>query len=158
MSLCSLTDKLDVQAPVDKVFLHYTDTDQMVRFFPSSLKLHITRRTSKHITQGSSMEYEARLLGMSMKWRSYIHSFSPKRHITYMWRCTSWMSIEQDFYFETVNANQTRVIQCFLYRPPLGKFGLVLNSIFLKPYLKKILDHQRTVLSNNFTLASNKPS
>jgi ligand-binding SRPBCC domain-containing protein len=143
MSLCSLTEKLDVHAPIDKVFLYFTDTDQMVRSFPPSMKLALIRRTSRHITQGSTMEIQTRLLGFSIHWKSYVYSFSPKRHITCIWQRNPYTSLEQDYYFEAVGTNHTRITECLLYRMPLGKFGQILNSLFVKPYLKKIVEHRR---------------
>jgi ligand-binding SRPBCC domain-containing protein len=156
MSLCSLTYKIDVYAPIDRVFLHFTDTDQFVRAFPPSNKVKITRRTSKHITQGSSMEYEARYFGLPVRWSSHIHSFAPRRHITWMWHRTSYISIEQDFYFESLNGNHTRVTECFLYRMPLGYLGKIVNKILIEPYLKNIIKRQKEILGQTFEHPSTK--
>jgi ligand-binding SRPBCC domain-containing protein len=145
MSLCSLTDKLDIPAPVDKVFLYFTDTEQIIRSFPPSMKLEMIRRTAKHVSQGSALEVHARILFMSTRWKSQVHSFSPRRHITCIWQRNAYTSIEQDFYFETIGGNQTRITQCLLYRMPFGKLGNLINSILVEPYLRRIIQHGRKI-------------
>lgn len=152
MSLCSVTEKVNIQAPLDKVFQHFTDTDQVVRSFPGSFHSRLIRRSSRHMTQGSSMEYEMRLWGILIKWKTHVHSFSPRRHISCIWQKSVYASIEQDLYFESINSNQTRVTECLLYKVPFGRFGRIINSLFFEPFLRKLIAHKKKNLQSTFEL------
>jgi ligand-binding SRPBCC domain-containing protein len=146
MSLCSLIEKIQLNAPVEKVFEFFTDTDQLAACFPPSLGLQITFRTSRHLNQGTSIHFRAKILGIPVQWKSYIHSFSTNRHIAYIWQrglLTSW---EHDYYFESLPNNQTRVTECMLYKVQCGIFGKFANQVFIRPYLNRVLAYRRECL------------
>jgi len=151
MSLCSLTDKINVPAPVEKVFHYFTDTDQIVSSFPPSMKFKIVERTCRHLSQGSCMEFQVDLLYVSTRWKSHVHSFSQKRHITCIWRSNSYTSFEQDYYFESITPNQTRITECILYRMPLGKLGTFFNSLLIAPYFRRIMKHRQSAMMATFS-------
>ncbi len=153
MSLCSYTEKIVLHGPVDKVFHYFTDTDQIAGVLPPSLNLQIIHRTSRHLTQGSSIHFQARILGIPVEWKSYVHSFSPKRHIAYMWQRSFLRSWEHDYYFEALAPNQTRITECVLYHLPMGFLGKWINRLFFRPWIHRIFTHRTKALQEHFSNA-----
>jgi ligand-binding SRPBCC domain-containing protein len=159
MWLQSLTEKLELNGPIDKVFHYFTDTEQIAKNLPPSTKLQILQRTSKHLSQGVTIDFCAKLLGFPIHWRSYVHSFSVNRHIAYMWQknrfFTSW---EHDYYFEPISNNKTRVTECIIYRLPCGPLGLVVDRLVIRPFLLRTFAYRRKALIANFQILPTKSS
>jgi ligand-binding SRPBCC domain-containing protein len=151
MWLRSLTEKLELNASIDKVFPYFTDTDQIAKNLPPSTKIQILQRTSKTLSQGVSISFRAKLMGFPIHWRSYVHSFSVNRHIAYMWQknrfFTSW---EHDYYFEPISNNKTRVTECIIYRLPCGPLGLLVDQILIRPFLLRTFVYRRKALIQHF--------
>jgi ligand-binding SRPBCC domain-containing protein len=157
MSLRKITDKIEIHAPVDKVFEYFTDTDQLAKHFPAPFKLEILDRTSRHLTQSSSIAFCVRALGIPFKWKSYVHSLSTKRHIAYSWQRNLFFPVwEHDYYFENLPANKTRITECVLYRLPFGFLGVITDFLFIRPMIKYIFNFRRKVLIS--TLSEEKKS
>ena len=154
MSLCSLVEKIEINAPLEKVFEFFSDTDQFSRTLTSVLPLKLIRRTTRHLMQGSSFYMETRVLGRPFQFHSHVHSMSRNRHIAHLWRGDLKTAWEQDDYFESIPGNRTRVTTCILYYFPFGFLGKVGEFILLRPCLKWLLSRRRAALRTTFLDAS----
>jgi ligand-binding SRPBCC domain-containing protein len=158
MSLQSITDKIELGAPVEKTFEYFTDTDQVAKQFPQSLRLVITNRTARHLNQGSIIEFSARVYGLPMRWKSYVHSLATNRHIAYVWQQNLFFSSwEHDYYFESFR-QQTRITECILYRLRFGLLGRMIDVLFVKPFVRRMLKYRRKELLALFGPAKAKAS
>jgi ligand-binding SRPBCC domain-containing protein len=146
MLLCSLTEKLELDAPIEKVFQFFLDTEQIPRVLPPGTALKILRRSARHLSQGATVDFEARVFGAPFRYKMHVHSLSSKRHMTCVSHRNSWISWEHNFYFESMSGGQTRVSECLLYWVPMGPFGIFLNRWIVDPYLKKTMDYRREAL------------
>jgi ligand-binding SRPBCC domain-containing protein len=152
-----MTERIELNAPVEKVFEYFTDTDQLAKQLPQSLRLKILDRTSRHLNQGSSIEFSARVYGFPIRWKSYIHSLNQNRHIAYLWQKNSFFVYwEHDYYFESTPDQQTRIVECILYRLPLGILGRIVDRIFVRPLIQRFLRHRRQVLISTFGVGQPK--
>lgn len=146
MSFQSITEKIELGAPIEKVFEFFTDTDQISKQFPKSLQLVIKNRAARHLNQGTVIEFKARIYGLPMHWKSYIHSLAANRHIAYAWPQNFFFSSwEHDYYFESFN-HQTRITECILYRLRFGFLGKIIDVLWVKPFVKRMLKYRREEL------------
>ena len=149
MSLCSFTEKVELNAPIEKVFQYLSDTEQFERVYPS-LQPKVIRRTSRHLNQGASTDLQLNLFGIPTSWKIYTHSFNTNRHIACIWHSKLVSTWEHDYYFESIANNQTRLTECVLYRLPFGVFGTFLNRLFVRSYLQRIFKRRRKILISTF--------
>lgn len=150
MSLCSFTEKIEFNAPVEEVFKFFTDTDRMVELLPSGYRFRIVRRSARHLSQGVSLECEIRLTLIPIRWRSYVTSLSAGRHMTAVWQQGPLASVEHNSYFESLPNNQTRVTDCLLYQLPLGPLTLLADRLWIRPALKRLSEHRCRALLKIF--------
>jgi len=150
MSLCSFTEKFELNAPIDRVFCHFTDTEKMGGFFPPSLRMRVVRRTARQLSHGNSIDFEVRLFCFPLRWKSYVHSFNPNRHIAYIMQGGLLDSWEHDQYFESISGNQTRITECLLYHPPMGVIGKLANRLWIGPCLRRLFSFRHTGLISFF--------
>ena len=151
MSLHNFTEKIELNALAGEVFQYFTDTEQIGRNFPYPFKAQIFNRTPRYFKQGFSLECGTRFLGIPIKWKLYVYSFSANRHISFLWqRSLFFISWEYNCYFETMANNQTRVTECVLYRLPLGIIGKFMNQIWVRPCLQRIFTRRRAALLATF--------
>ncbi|MDD2706685.1 MAG: SRPBCC family protein [Verrucomicrobiae bacterium] len=153
MPLCSYSEKIELNAPVDKVFEYFSDTEQLPLMLPPSQRLRILRRTARHLGQGVIIEMQARFLGFPVHLKSYVISYTPRRHIAYVWQRGPLNNLEHNFYFESLPNNQTRVIDCLLYTLPFGSFSPAVNRSWISPFLRRIFEHRRKHLLSLFRTA-----
>src|SRR3989338_6149653 len=155
MSLHIFTKRLELHEPIERVFQHFTDTDQMACSFPPSLKLQILQRTSRHMNQGSTIEFQAYLWRIPFRWKFYVHSFSINQQIAYLSDSSRFVSWEYDCYFESLSSNQTRITGCILYRFSFGFLGNLLNRICIHPLLERMFTYHHTSLLSIFQASQN---
>ncbi len=150
MSLRNFSGQIELNAPVEKVFHYCTDTDQMAQLLPPGLCFKILQRSTRHLSQGVTLEFEVRLFKIPFRRKLHVHSFSQGRHIAYVAQSSSFFACERDYYFESLPNNQTRVTDCVLYRLPLGPVGLLLDRLWVRPLLQRAFEHRRAVLQSIF--------
>lgn len=158
MSLRSLSGQIELNAPTEKVFQYFTDTDQFASLLPQNLRLRILRRSARHLIQGATLEIKTSLFMAPMRWKLYVQSFSHARHIACVWECGSFFSLELDDYFESLPHNQTRVTDCVLYRAPLGLVGTWIDRLWMRARLQQIFEHRRRALLSIFQPAQRHPA
>ena len=137
MGLCVYSEKIDFGSPVEKVFKSLTDTDFLLSLFPTSLGFKLQKRSGRYLGTGCSLSFEARFLGLTLRWISYVNSFSANRHFSYIWQKSVLPCWEHDFYFEPIPGG-TRVTECILYRFPARGFGTCFNVLFFRRFLRQI--------------------
>lgn len=152
MSLFSFTEKLELNGSVDQVFNYFIDTQNITSLFPSYFKFQLIHTTSRRLTHGTYLEFHSQILGIPMRWKSYIHSFSPNRQITYMGQQGLISSWEYDCYFEAISSQRTRVTECLLYHLPFGRIGNFMNRLLIQPYLKRIFKYHQQELRSIFDI------
>ena len=150
MPLCSLTEKFELPAPVEKVFHRFTNTEEIIRSIPPFLRFRINRRSALRLNQGFCVEFQIRICYLPVRCKSYVQSFSINRHFTCVLQ-NGWLnSWEYDCYFEPLPGNRTRVTECVLYRLPWGWVGNLANRWLIRPCLHRIYTHHRTHLIRIF--------
>ena len=150
MSLRSFSGQIELNAPIEKVFHYCADTDQMAKLLPPSLCFKILQRSTRHLSQGVTLEFEVRLFKIPFRRKLHVHSFSQGRHIACVGQPSSFFTCERDYYFESLPNNQTRVTDCVLYRLPLGPVGLLLDRLWVRSLFQRAFEHHRAVLQSIF--------
>jgi ligand-binding SRPBCC domain-containing protein len=137
MGLCVFSEKIDFGSPVERVFKSFTDTDFLLSLFPSNLGFKLQKRSGRYLGTGCSLSFQARFLGVPLRWVSYVNSYSINRHFSYIWQKSVLPCWEHDFYFETIPGG-ARVTECILYRFPAGTAGTWFDHLFFQRYLRRI--------------------
>ncbi|MFZ4694980.1 MAG: SRPBCC family protein [Verrucomicrobiia bacterium] len=139
MGLSAVTEKIEIGAPVDKVFQFVTDTDQISRILPPALRATVLRRNARRLGPGVSLEVALRPLGFAFRAEVSVTAWRLNRHLAYAWRSGPFHPWEHDLYFESLSRTHCRVTHCLIYRPPLGLLGLVLDRVWFRHALRRSL-------------------
>lgn len=139
MGLSAVTEKIEIGAPVDKVFQFVTDSDQFPRSLPSRLRATVVRRASRRLEPGTAFEISLRPLGLALRVDAGVTAWRSNRHLAYAWRGGLFRPWEHDLYFESLSATHCRVTHCLIYRPPFGPLGFALDRLWFRHALRRAL-------------------
>lgn len=134
-----------IQAPVEKVFSYAADYRTWSEWFEGVSDFKSTGTISQG--NGARYSYKAQLLGVSAAVETEIHDFEVNRG----WKgtATKGMPHRTQWIFERVDEGM-RFTYILEYQMPVPLLGPILDSLFMKPAWKKLIQKSLNNLAAHF--------
>lgn len=72
-----LTASMHLRQPLEAVFSFFSDADNLGKITPPELSFRVVSKTPIQMDEGCLIDYELRLLGFPLRWRTLIAYWSP---------------------------------------------------------------------------------
>lgn len=149
-----LEKKQIINRPVKEVFDFFADAVNLERITPPELNFHITTLQPIDIKKGTLIEYQLKLRGIPIKWKTEITQWNPPFDFVdtaLKSPYKQWIHLHS---FEEGKAGETIMQDRVRYRLPLEPLG-DLAHWYVKKELKYIFDYRYKVIEEIFEI--NKP-
>lgn len=141
-----LTRSLTLDLPIAKVFDFFADAGNLERITPPELSFHIITPQPIKIEQGTLIDYELKMRGIPMKWRTEISVWEPPfRFVDQQLRgpYSQWIHTHT---FTELEPDKTLIEDEVRYRLPLEPIGDIAH-FFVKSELAYIFDYRQKVVA-----------
>lgn len=128
-----------IAAPIEVCFDLARDIDFHTRSLGHTGERAVAGRTSGLIGLCESVTWEARHLGVRQRLTSEITSFDSPRYFRDVMTRGAFQSFAHDHRFEAVDGG-TVMTDEIEFRSPLGPLGLLVDSVFMTGYLRRLLE------------------
>jgi ligand-binding SRPBCC domain-containing protein len=140
-----LTRKLTIDLPIEKVFGFFADAGNLERITPPELNFHITTPQPLNIQKGTLIDYQLRVRGFPIKWRTEISEWNPP--VLFVDQAlkspyTQWIHRHT---FTEIEKDKTLIEDEVKYRLPLEPFG-DLAHWFVRRELDYIFDFRQKIV------------
>ncbi len=138
-----LKRELTVDLPRREVFDFFADVGNLERITPPQLNFHIVTSQPIDVREGALIDYELRLQGIRMKWRTEISVWEPPHRFVDRQRSGPYKQWIHTHTFTELGPFQTLIEDEVRYRLPLEPLGDVAHFI-VQSELRKIFDFRQT--------------
>ncbi len=136
----------EIIAPIEIVFDLSRSIDLHKRSTKQTNEEAIGGRTSGLIGDGETVTWRAKHFGVYQTLTSKITEFdSPNRFVDEMIDGI-FKSFRHEHRFESNNNETTTLFDVFDYSSPFGIFGRIADKLFLKNYMKKLLEKRNEII------------
>ena len=140
-----LFNSIVVGRPLAETFEFCRDTRYLNEISPPSLRFRpkIHPEQDVHITEGMEIEYEMRLHGIPVKWRSRISDFNPPYQFVDEQIEGPYVKWEHRHVFRAVGDRNTEIADVVDYTLPGGGFlAIVGQRLFIESDLCEVFEHR----------------
>ncbi len=141
-----LTRTLELDLPRDEVFAFFADAVNLERITPPELNFHIITPQPIEIKRGSLIDYQLRLHGIPMKWRTEISVWDPPFEFVDQQLRGPYSQWIHRHTFTQLEPNRTLIEDEVRYRLPLEPLGDIVHFI-VRRQLEYIFDHRQRVVA-----------
>ena len=141
-----LTRSLTLDLPIGRVFDFFSDAGNLERITPPELNFHIITPQPIDIKQGALIDYELKMRGIPVKWRTEISVWEPPfRFVDQQLRgpYKQWIHTHT---FTELGPSRTLIEDQVRYRLPLEPLGDVAH-FFVKRELDYIFDYRQKAVA-----------
>ncbi|MFN7954483.1 MAG: SRPBCC family protein [bacterium] len=138
-----------VPQPLDRVFPFFADAGNLQAITPAFLHFRFRTPLPIEMRPGALIDYEIRLFGAPMRWRTRIAAFEPPhRFVDEQLRgpYRTWVHTHE---FHEVEGG-TLIVDRVQYQLPLGLLGDLAHALWVRRTLERIFDHRGTVIAERF--------
>ena len=134
------TNRFIVSAPIEKVWIFYTDIKHLEIITPQKLNLKVIDTTNDKISTGQECTISAKMLTRK-RWRSKIVACSPYEYTDEMLEgpFKKWKHVHK---FNEISRNETEIIDEIDFELSYGIIGRLANSYIIH-VLEKIFENRR---------------
>jgi ligand-binding SRPBCC domain-containing protein len=142
-----LKRELTLDRPREEVFSFFADAGNLERITPPVLKFQIVTPQPIEISQGTLIDYELRLRGIKLKWRTEISVWNPPHEFVdrqLIGPYTQWIHRHT---FTELGPSKTLIEDEVRYRLPFGPLGDIVHFI-VRRELDRIFDFRQETVEN----------
>ena len=151
-----LTRKLILALPVEKIFDFFADAGNLERITPPELNFHIITPQPICIEKGTLIDYQLKMRGLPIKWRTEISEWNPPYLFVDRALKSPYKQWIHRHTFTELTENQTLIEDEVKYRLPLEPLG-DLAYFIVRRELNYIFDfRQRAVMEILLKTQSNQ--
>lgn len=140
-----LERELTLDRPLQEVFSFFADAGNLERITPPALKFSIVTQQPLDISEGTLIDYELRLRGIKLKWRTEISVWNPPHEFVdrqLVGPYTQWIHRHT---FTALGDSKTHIKDEVRYRLPFEPLGDIAHFL-VRRELEQIFDfRQKTV-------------
>ncbi|MEO5860311.1 MAG: SRPBCC family protein [Pyrinomonadaceae bacterium] len=141
-----LTRRLELDLPRDEVFAFFADAVNLERITPPELNFHIITPHPIEIERGCLIDYQLKLHGIPMKWRTEISVWDPPFEFVDQQLRGPYAQWIHRHTFTQLEPNRTLIEDEVRYRLPLEPLGDIAH-FFVRRQLDYIFDHRQKVVA-----------
>jgi ligand-binding SRPBCC domain-containing protein len=138
-----------VAAPLEDVFEFFSKAENLERITPPNLNFKILTKLPIKMENGTKIDYQLRLLGISFRWQSLISDWKPPLIFVDEQVRGPYKLWHHEHRFES-SGEGTKVFDRVQYRVLGGLFEPIIHAIFVGPQLKRIFAFRRRVIQSVF--------
>lgn len=141
MSIYTLERTQLIPRPLAQVFPFFADAENLERLTPPFLYFQILTPRPIALTAGSLIDYQIRLFGLPLRWRTLIETWEPPhRFVDTQTRgpYKQWHHTHE--FLET--AEGTLMTDLVRYEMPLGMLGRLAHAVWTRRTLEQIFDYR----------------
>lgn len=125
-----------------ETFTFFCDAFNLERITPTFLKFRIVTPAPIHMAEGTLIDYQLSLYGISFSWRTMIETWQPNNKFVDTQLCGPYDLWHHTHTFEEIAPNRTLMRDRVLYRIPFGVFGRLAHWLFVRRSLEMIFDYR----------------
>lgn len=149
-----LTRETVIHRPLNEVFEFFSDAANLERITPPALNFHIVTPQPITIRKGTLIDYELKLHGFPMSWRTEITEWDPPYEFVDTQLKGPYSQWIHRHTFSDLGNGQTRVGDEVRYRLPLEPLGDLFHFI-VRGELEKVFDFRQKIIAEIFESSSN---
>jgi ligand-binding SRPBCC domain-containing protein len=136
-----------VPRPLAEVFPFFADAANLQAITPAFLHFRFLTPLPIEMRPGTLIDYQIRLFGLPLKWRTRIEEFEPPHRFVDVQVRGPYKLWHHTHEFREVDG-RTLMTDRVRYQLPLGPLGSLAHSVFVRHTLNRIFDHRsRTIES-----------
>jgi len=140
-----LTRKLILCLPIEKVFDFFADALNLERITPPELNFHIITPQPINLQKGTLIDYQLKLRGFPVKWRTEISEWNPPVSFTDKALKSPYQQWIHRHTFTEIEKDKTLIEDEVKYRLPFEPFG-DLAHWFVRRELDYIFDFRQKIV------------
>jgi len=138
-----------VPRPRREVFAFFSDATNLERITPAFLAFRILTPRPIPMAPGTLIDYELRLFGVPLRWRTRIETFEPETGFEDVQLRGPYRSWHHSHVFSDVPGG-TEMRDVVTYTLPLGPLGRLAHFLFVRRSLERIFEHRRAAIAAFF--------
>jgi ligand-binding SRPBCC domain-containing protein len=138
-----------IPSPPSAVFAFFSDATNLERITPGFLHFRIVSPRPIRMAAGTLIDYELRLYGLPLRWRTRISSFEPESSFSDLQLrgpYRRWLH-RHEFRGAPGGTEMRDVVE---YELPLGALGRLAHAVLVRRALERIFDHRREAIAAAF--------
>lgn len=144
-----LERKQIIERPLREVFDFFADAGNLERITPPELNFHITTPQPIDVKKGTLIDYELKLRGIPIRWKTEITGWNPPFDFVDTALKSPYKQWIHLHTFEEGDAGETIMKDKVRYRLPLEPLGDIAH-FYVKKELKYIFDYRYKVIEEIF--------
>ena len=130
-----------IRRPLDDVFAFFSDAGNLEAITPAFLSFRILTPRPIAMQPGTLIDYQIRLLGIPLNWRTQIETWEPPLHFSDVQLQGPYQLWQHTHEFLAVPEG-TLMTDRVRYQMPLGPLGRVVHAVWTKQMLEAIFDYR----------------
>jgi ligand-binding SRPBCC domain-containing protein len=144
-----LERSLFLPRPRHEVFAFFSDAGNLERITPPFLHFHITTPGLIEMKAGTVIDYNLRLHGIPIRWRTLIETFDPPVSFSDVQLKGPYRSWHHRHEFLEVPGG-TEMRDTVDYDLPFPILAPIVHPLFVRPAIRKIFDYRNSVIAGIF--------
>jgi ligand-binding SRPBCC domain-containing protein len=144
-----LERKQIIERPLREVFDFFADAGNLEKITPPELNFHITTPQPIDIKKGALIDYELKLRGIPIRWKTEITQWNPPFDFVDTALKSPYKQWIHLHTFEEGDAGETIMKDIVRYRLPLEPLGDIAH-FYVKKELKYIFDYRYKIIEEIF--------
>ena len=144
-----LKAELTIDLPRDRVFEFFADAKNLERITPAELSFHITTPQPIEMREGAVIDYQLKLNGIPMNWKTLISKWNPPHEFVDEQLKGPYKQWIHRHTFTELAPDKTLIQDEVKYRLPLEPLGDIAH-FFVRRQLEGIFDYRQKVVAEEF--------
>ena len=138
-----------IPRPSPEVFAFFADARNLERITPPFLRFHILTPEPIVMRAGARIEYELRLHGVPVRWRTLIEEFVPNAYFVDVQIAGPYKSWRHRHEFAEAPGG-TQMRDRVEYELPFGLLGRIAHPLFVRSDVNRIIDYRNAAIREFF--------
>lgn len=138
-----------IPRPPREVFAFFADAHNLERITPRFLRFRIVKPDPIGMHAGARIDYELRLYGIRLRWKTVIEEFDPERSFVDVQLSGPYRAWRQRHEFVDTAAG-TEMHDRVDYEMPFGLIGSIARWLFVRKALERVFDYRAKAIGEYF--------